>query len=208
MSLSRSALSCSREPLRSHCAARPLRVRPRRREERSSFATSSSGRETVTRLCGMRILWILPSGEQDRKSNPRLGLVAWIVGRVDVLEFDRPYAVKQDHRLLLGEGEVILVGRHQSEAADGQTLCPLGIQLVTHSHVKLTKEDGNQLILRMGVSGNFVVGWESEAHRIESVTGWVALQNLDLRPWRQHRRCGAPLRLARVFDLVLRRLGG
>jgi hypothetical protein len=59
-------------------------------------------------------------GAGDLHGNPfeLLFLVARIIGGIDVLEFDRPYAMQQDHRLVFGVGIVIHACGHHGIATD------------------------------------------------------------------------------------------
>ena len=131
--------------------------------------------------------------------------VAGIVGGIDVFELDGTLAVEDDGGFLGASiSEVVHVGRHEGEAADGESFvaCGRSVKLVAHAKRYRAGDDDNVFVGGMGVRGDRVVSRKLETDGVEASAHGVAREYSDLCAGGKHWRGGSPFRLVGGCDDV------
>ncbi len=190
--------------LRTNGIAAVVPALPEKGEGRAPVSVAEKGKRLG---CAPPDFWDRAAGESGpgpQKREPgsgelRLLGVARIVGGIDVFELNRALPVEDDGGFLgAGVGEVIHVGRHEGEAAGGESLVAFSrfIEFVAHAEGESAGYDDDVFVGGMGVRWDRIVRRELETHGVEACAHGVASEYGDLRPRREHRGSGSPFRVA------------
>src|SRR5260370_23320927 len=124
-------------------------------------------------------------------------LVARIVGRVHVGEFERSHPVHLYDCRSLGPRKMMHPRRHPHEASRGDELTFGRIESIAHPGAEGAADDGHVLISRMPMRPKLATVGQFEPHGEGSaLLEGVTVEDCGLRAFWNHRRRRAPLAVA------------
>src|SRR6476620_1372738 len=98
-------------------------------------------------------------GRDNQRPHNGCLLLARIVGRIDVNDFEWPLTVYLNDRLAGCPSIMIHVRRHRRKSAGLKSRCVLLVQLVTHPSMEAPRQNGNVFRGWMMMCRNLVAGW-------------------------------------------------